>query len=82
MNWLIWRQHRLAGASTVVVLLGVGIPLVMTGLAMRGTYDSSDSPPASATQTHAAATCSGSSASSTGAGASSGCHGSTSCPDC
>jgi len=39
MNWLIWRQHRLAGASTVVVLLGVGIPLVMTGLAMRGTYD-------------------------------------------
>src|SRR5262249_57240132 len=39
MNWLIWRQHRLAGLSALVVLLGVGIPLVVTGLAMRGTYD-------------------------------------------
>jgi len=39
MSWLIWRQHRLAGVSALVMLVAVAIPLVITGLAMRGTYD-------------------------------------------
>ena len=39
MIWLIWRQHRLAGLSAVVLLLGVAAPLVISGLAMRGGYD-------------------------------------------
>ena len=39
MSWLIWRQHRLAGVSALVVLMGVAIPLLITGLAMRGAYD-------------------------------------------
>ena len=28
MSWLIWRQHRLAGLSALLLLLGVAFPLV------------------------------------------------------
>ncbi len=39
MSWLIWRQHRLAGLAAVVLLLAVAVPLVISGLAMRASYD-------------------------------------------
>ena len=38
MSWLIWRQHRLAGLSAVLLLLAVAVPLLISGLAMRGAY--------------------------------------------
>lgn len=39
MSWLIWRQHRLAGLAALVLLLGVAVPLVISGLSMRAAYD-------------------------------------------
>ena len=39
MSWLIWRQHRLAGLAAVLLLLAVAVPLVISGLAMRASYD-------------------------------------------
>jgi len=39
MSWLIWRQHRLAVLASLLLLVAVAVPLVISGLAMRSGYD-------------------------------------------
>jgi hypothetical protein len=39
VSWLIWRHHRLAGLSALVLLIVVAVPLVLSGLTLRSGYD-------------------------------------------
>ena len=38
LSWVTWRQHRVALGGVVVLLGGVGLLLLINGLAMRGEY--------------------------------------------
>ncbi len=40
LTWVTWRQHRLAVAGVLLLLAGVGLFLLINGLAVHHTYTS------------------------------------------
>ncbi|HZC76175.1 MAG TPA: hypothetical protein VE258_00420, partial [Ktedonobacterales bacterium] len=38
MTWVVWRQHRLEGLITLVVLAALAVFLLITGLEMANSY--------------------------------------------
>ena len=38
MTWVVWRQHRAEGLMLLVVLAGIGVFLLITGLGMANSF--------------------------------------------